>query len=65
VLALYTTVKLKSGERARIVETLKGGDYDYMAEIIGLDKKIRVEEIKQADILSLIVEVEQPLSKAI
>ena len=57
---LYQKIRLKSGEYAHIVEIYKDGEA-YEADIYGKDGDTRTDTIKQSDIASLIVEVEQPL----
>ena len=58
---LYQKIRLKSGEYAHIVEIYKDGEA-YEADIYGKDGDTRTDTIKQSDIASLIIEVEQPLT---
>jgi len=55
----FDLVRLKSGERARILEIFSDGDF--LAEVISKDGDIDTTEIKKENILAKIVEVEQPI----
>ncbi|GHV40844.1 hypothetical protein FACS189490_06680 [Clostridia bacterium] len=56
----YQTIKLKSGKRAVIVEVLEQGKA-YIADIEIGEGDYETEQISQSDIVSIFVEVEQPL----
>jgi len=59
MIGTFDLVRLKTGERARILEIFRDGDY--LAEVVSKDGDIDTTEIKKADILAKIVEVEQPI----
>jgi|GEM_PF-2045027 len=56
----YDLVRLKSGERARILEMFSDGDF--IAEVISKSGDVDTVEIKRADISAKIVEIEQPIN---
>jgi len=56
----YDKIRLKSGERASILEIFDDGDY--LAEIISKNGEVRVDEIKKENIKAVIREVEETLS---
>jgi len=60
---LYQAVRLTNGKRATIVEILEQGKA-YIADIEIAEGEFETEQISQADIISIFVEVEQPLEKA-
>lgn len=59
MIELYDLVRLKSGERARILEIFNDGDF--LAEVISKAGDIETTEIKKKDIIAKIIEVEQPI----
>jgi hypothetical protein len=60
---LYDKVRLKTGEIAHIVEIFEP-DKLYMADISKSDGEYVTEEIRQIDISSIFVEMEEPLKSA-
>ena len=60
---IYQHVRLTSGKRATIVEVLEQGKA-YIADIEVDEGDYETEQISQEDIVSVFVEVEQPLEKA-
>jgi len=59
---IYQTVRLKNGKRATIVEILEQGKA-YIADIEVSEGDFETEQILQADIAAVFVEVEQPLQQ--
>ena len=60
---IYQNVRLTSGKRATIVEVLEPGKA-YIADIEIAEGDYETEQIAQEDIVTVFVEVEQPLEKA-
>ncbi|MDR1590140.1 MAG: hypothetical protein LBS51_08125 [Oscillospiraceae bacterium] len=60
----YQIVKLKSGQKACIVEILEQGRA-YIADIEISEGNFETEQISQDDIACVYVEVEIPLSKTV
>ena len=59
---IYQTVRLKNGKRATIVEILEQGKA-YIADVELSEGDFETEQIVQEDIVSVFVEVEQPLQQ--
>jgi hypothetical protein len=64
VIDQYQIVKLKSGQKACIVEILEQGRA-YIADIEISEGNFETEQISQDDIACVYVEVEIPLSKTV